>query len=41
VCPSSLRVIPFAYNWLRVFRNAEASRCGHGILQARQTKAVW
>jgi hypothetical protein len=27
-------------NWLRVFRNVEASRCGHGIHQARQTKAV-
>jgi hypothetical protein len=23
------------------FRNAKASRCGHGIRQARQTKAVW
>jgi len=28
------------FNWLRVFRNVEASRCGHGIRQARQTQAV-
>jgi hypothetical protein len=27
-------------NWLRVFRNVEASRCGHGIRQVRQTQTV-
>jgi hypothetical protein len=31
----------FHHNRLQVFRNAKASRCGHGIRQARQTKAVW
>ena len=27
-------------NWLRVFRKAEVARCGHGVHQGRQTKAV-
>ena len=35
--PPALRVVE---DWLRVFRTAEASRCGYSVCQARQTKTV-
>jgi hypothetical protein len=38
---SCVPLSPLSYNRLRVFRNAKASRCGYGMRQARQTKAVW